>query len=102
MLTAWVARYASRNVVDYCTAVGTRRTAKPQEIEVIKLEHCGRPRSNELGPRESSHDASTVASVVTSNIIHQRVIDKINKQKTVYNKHQDTIDVQDYQAVTCT
>ena len=35
-----------------------------------------------------------------SNFIHQRVIEK-NKQKTIYNKHQNTIDMQDYQAVTC-
>jgi len=24
-----------------------------------------------------------------------------NKQKTIYNKHQNAIDMQDYQAVTC-
>jgi len=37
-----------------------------------------------------------------SNFIHQRVIEKKNKQtKTIYNKHQNTIDVQDNQAVTC-
>jgi len=37
-----------------------------------------------------------------SNFIHQRVIEKkTNKQKTIYNKHRNTIDVQDYQAFTC-
>jgi len=36
-----------------------------------------------------------------SNCIHQRVIErKTNKQKTIYNKHQNTVDMQDYQAVT--
>ena len=35
-----------------------------------------------------------------SNFIHQRVTEK-NKQKTIYNKHQNTSDMQDYQAVTC-
>jgi len=39
-------------------------------------------------------------TIVLSNVIHQRVIEK-NKQKTIYNKHQNTTDVQDYQAVTC-
>jgi len=32
---------------------------------------------------------------VLSNFIHQRVIEK--KQKIIYNKHQNTIDMQDYQ-----
>jgi len=27
--------------------------------------------------------------------------EKTNKQKTIYTKHQNTIDMQDYQAVTC-
>jgi len=36
-----------------------------------------------------------------SNFIHQRVIEKKNQQKTAYNEHQNTIDMQDYQAVTC-
>ena len=40
--------------------------------------------------------------VPVSNFIHQRVIErereKTNKPKTIYNKHQNTIDVQDYQA----
>jgi len=27
--------------------------------------------------------------------------EKTNKQKTIYNKHQNTIDMQDYQAVSC-
>jgi len=36
-----------------------------------------------------------------SNCIHQRVIEiKTNKQKTIYNKHQNTVDMQDYRAVT--
>ena len=34
-----------------------------------------------------------------SNFIHQRVIEK-NKQK-IYNKHQNAVDMQYYQAVTC-
>ena len=34
---------------------------------------------------------------VLSNIIHQRVIEKKQTKKTVYNKHQ----IEDYQAVTC-
>jgi len=38
---------------------------------------------------------------VLSNFIHQRVIEKNKQTKTVYNKHQNTIDMQDYQAVTC-
>jgi len=38
---------------------------------------------------------------ILSNIIHQRVIEKENKQKTIYSKHQNTTDMQDYQAVTC-
>jgi len=29
------------------------------------------------------------------------VIEKKSKQKTIYNEHQTTIDLQDYQAVTC-
>jgi len=33
--------------------------------------------------------------------IHQRVMEKKNKQKTTCNKHQDTIDMQDNQAVPC-
>jgi len=36
---------------------------------------------------------------ILSNFIHWRVIEK--KTKTLYNKHQNTIDIQDYQAVTC-
>jgi len=34
------------------------------------------------------------------NLIHQRVIKKKTNKK-VYNKHQNTTDMQDYQAVTC-
>jgi len=37
-----------------------------------------------------------------SNFIHQRVRKKKKQtKKTIYNKHQNTIDVQDNQAVTC-
>ena len=35
-----------------------------------------------------------------SNFIHQRVIEKKTNQKTIYNKHQNTIDMQDYLEVT--
>ena len=42
----------------------------------------------------------TATSVILwSNFIHQRVMErKKNKQKTVYNKHQNIIDMQDYEA----
>jgi len=33
-----------------------------------------------------------------SNFIHQRVIEKKTNTKIIYNKHQNTIDMQDYQA----
>jgi len=38
-----------------------------------------------------------------SNFIHQRVLEKkTNKNNTlVYNKHRNTIDMQDYQAANC-
>ena len=37
-----------------------------------------------------------------SNFIHQRVLEKKNKNNTlVYNKHRNTIDMQDYQAAKC-
>jgi len=35
-----------------------------------------------------------------SNFIHHQVAERKNKQKTVYNKHQNTIDTLGYQAVT--
>ena len=35
-----------------------------------------------------------------SNFIRQRVIERKNNQKTIYNKDRNTIDMQDYQAVT--
>jgi len=40
-----------------------------------------------------------VSNAKMTNFIHQRVIEK-NKQKTIYNKHQNTTDMQDYQSVT--
>jgi len=40
-----------------------------------------------------------VAGIIAlSKFIHQRVIEKKNKRKIIYNKHQNTIDMQDYQA----
>ena len=36
-----------------------------------------------------------------SNYIHLRVVEKKKQTKTIYNKHQNTIDMQDYKAVTC-
>jgi len=35
-----------------------------------------------------------------SNFIHQRLREKKKQKKTKYNKHQNTIDMLDYQAVT--
>ena len=39
-------------------------------------------------------------TTIMSNFIHHQVIEKTNKQKTIYNKHQKTICMLAYQAVT--
>jgi len=35
-----------------------------------------------------------------NNVIHHQVIEREKQQKTIYNKHQNTIDMLDYQAIT--
>jgi len=39
-------------------------------------------------------------TTIMSNFIHHQVIEKTNKQKTIYNKHEKTICMLAYQAVT--
>jgi len=41
-----------------------------------------------------------MSAILVSSFIHHQVIEKKNKQKTIYNKHQHTIGTLDYQAVT--
>ena len=65
----------------------------------VAATNAGRDRSRHI--IEQIRRLATGASVMFSaTFIHQRVIEK-KKQKTIYNKHQNTIDVQDNQAVTC-
>jgi len=54
-------RYVSRNLDNCCTTVRTT-SATNSQIEVMEVEHFGRPTCNKLCA--SSHDASAVISVV--------------------------------------
>ena len=42
---------------------------------------------------------TSVACGVLSNVIHHQVIEKEKQTKTVYNKHRNTTDMLDYQAI---
>jgi len=39
-----------------------------------------------------------ISKVILSNFIHQLVIERKENKKPIYNKHQNTVDMQDYQA----
>jgi len=42
-----------------------------------------------------------LVGLIFSNCNHQRVLERKKQTKTIYNRHQNTIDMQDYQTVTC-
>jgi len=39
-----------------------------------------------------------ISKVILSNFIHQLVIERKENKTAIYNKHQNTVDMQDYQA----